>query len=52
MEFVISFARLSLSLIVITATFQDSEGNSGSETDDEEIEARKVAQDDEMILVE
>jgi hypothetical protein len=52
MEFVAPFTRLSLSLIVIAASFQDSEDNSGSETDDEEMEARKVAQDDEMILVD
>jgi hypothetical protein len=51
MEFVIPFTRLSLLLIVIAASFQDSEGNKGGETDDEEM-ARKVAQDDEMILVD
>jgi hypothetical protein len=47
-----SFTCSSLSLIVITASFQDSEDNPGSETDDEEMEARKVAQEDDMVLVD
>ena len=54
MEYVFLICLLIIVTEYITASFQGSDDNHGSDTeDDEEIEARKAAQTDEdMILVD
>lgn len=54
MEYASSLCLLIILLECVIASFQGSDDNQGSETDDdEEIEARKAAQTDEdMILVD